>query len=449
MKSYELQPTHENLLQTFQRNAIDRNKDICRFVELLNCIDDSCAIALDGRWGSGKTFFVKQAKMILDSLNKTIVENQSEADLIHSCLKNYMEPDEIQPHVSVYYDAWSNDNDVDPVLSLVYEIMQNVDSNYDLKETPDFFNIASSIAEIITGRNVKALFESFQREDTLASLKHKKDIHKQIEEFLESILYERGNRLVVFIDELDRCKPSYAVQLLERIKHYFSCGRITFVFSINSEELQHTISRYYGEKFDSCRYLDRFFDLHVSLPPADMDKYYQMIGFENGGWIYEQVCKVVIRVYDFQLREISKFYRMAKIAASEVNHSNCIGFSIRNGLSFGLMYILPVMIALKMSDSTKYYLFIQGKLSAPLIDVLTDDEIAEMVCRKVLREENTEKMDEISMLKDRISKIYEAIFIQDYSQMFDVRVGEFRFDRQTKEDLMRTVSLLSNFSTFE
>lgn len=44
--------------------------------------------------------------------------------------------------------------------------------------------------------------------------------------------------MVVFIDELDRCKPDYAIRLLERIKHYFGDERITFVLSLNMDELR-------------------------------------------------------------------------------------------------------------------------------------------------------------------------------------------------------------------
>ncbi len=66
MKSYELQPTHENIMATLEENLIDRNKDVFRFTTLLDNIEDSCSIALDGKWGSGKTFFVKQQKMILE-----------------------------------------------------------------------------------------------------------------------------------------------------------------------------------------------------------------------------------------------------------------------------------------------------------------------------------------------------------------------------------------------
>lgn len=128
MKSIELQPNKENLLRTFEMDAIERNVDIYRFINLLNAIEDNCSVALDGAWGSGKTFFVKQTKMILDAYNEFI---GSHDDIENNTIRTHFEamqtgmrrvPIDVQPEVSVYYDAWSNDNDIDPMLSLVYEI---------------------------------------------------------------------------------------------------------------------------------------------------------------------------------------------------------------------------------------------------------------------------------------------------------------------------------------
>lgn len=85
------------------------------------------------------------------------------------------------------------------------------------------------------------MVEALRGDSPIEAIKTQKDIKKQVDDFLESLLPEKGNRLVVFIDELDRCKPSYAVRLLERIKHYFDHDRVTFVFSVNTKELHHTI----------------------------------------------------------------------------------------------------------------------------------------------------------------------------------------------------------------
>lgn len=75
---------------------------------------------------------------------------------------------------------------------------------------------------------------------------------------MDQIPIERADKVVIFIDELDRCKPTYAVKLLERIKHYFNNDKIIFVFSTNLEELQSSVKCVYGESFNAYRYLDRF-----------------------------------------------------------------------------------------------------------------------------------------------------------------------------------------------
>ncbi|MBD5117000.1 MAG: hypothetical protein HDT48_05785 [Ruminococcaceae bacterium] len=69
MTTYELQPTQKNILNTFLNDSISRNSDVLYFIDLLSSLDNSCSISLDGAWGSGKTFFVKQVKMIIDACN--------------------------------------------------------------------------------------------------------------------------------------------------------------------------------------------------------------------------------------------------------------------------------------------------------------------------------------------------------------------------------------------
>ena len=120
-------------------------------------------------------------------------------------------------------------------------------------------------------------------------------------------------RLILFIDELDRCKPAYAVKLLERVKHYFCNDRLTFVFSINTHELQNTIKHYYGENINASKYLDRFFDFRISLPKANLGKYYQAIQFENVYALHGVTADAVIRYYRFELREITRYLQILEM----------------------------------------------------------------------------------------------------------------------------------------
>lgn len=106
----------------------------------------------------------------------------------------------------------------------------------------------------LVGKNLKGIIENLKSDNPLSKFKEQKALEEKLKDFFSEALNERGNRLVVFIDELDRCKPSFTVRLLEQIKHYMHDERITYVLSINTEELQHTIKNYYGDSFDACRY---------------------------------------------------------------------------------------------------------------------------------------------------------------------------------------------------
>lgn len=225
MKSYELQPTPENLLDAFADNTIDRNKFINKFITLLNCIEDCCSISLDGKWGSGKTFFVKQVKMVLDALNDSINIDNICREKIKDVFSSYNKQNDnidLKPMVSIYYDAWINDNDDDPILSIIYEIVKNTTNYNDFTKEQNLFSFASKIFEFFTGRKIEILANALHKENPLDIIKNEKGIHNLVEDFLKSLLAEHGERLVIFIDELDRCKPVYAVRLLERIKHYFN-----------------------------------------------------------------------------------------------------------------------------------------------------------------------------------------------------------------------------------
>ena len=455
MKSYELQPTYNNLLNTYLNDTIARDMDVFRFIGILDSIDDSCSIALEGGWGSGKTFFVKQAKMVLDAYNDFICSyDDTDRDKIkNQWIQHHKnQPAELQTQVSVYYDSWENDNDEDPILSLVYSILQSVESDYSFKKGADCLQIAATILEFFSGKKWTQLINSFKSEDPLQVLKKEKGIQEIIKTFLDSLLLEKGNRLVVFIDELDRCKPSYAVRLLERIKHYFSNYRITFVFSVNINELQHTIKQYYGADFNASKYLDRFFDLRISLPPADLKRYYQSLNFNDSYYTYDIVCDAVIKAYDFELREIAKYLRLTKIAAYEPTHESRkydFSFSDGRGLRYGLTYIVPIMIGLKISDSRRYSGFISGRDYTPLLEIsdcLREGFFDGMLSRTESFKENDEGKTVVS-LDSKFKELYNALFLTNYDNgAYKVCVGECSFERSTKETLIRTTSLLSIYT---
>jgi len=75
--------------------------------------------------------------------------------------------------------------------------------------------------------------------------------------------------LVVVVDELDRCRPTYAVEFLETIKHVFDVEGVVFVLTVNREQLDQSAAVLYGNAADPESYFRRFFDIELTLPDPD------------------------------------------------------------------------------------------------------------------------------------------------------------------------------------
>lgn len=445
MKSLEIKPTEENLLNTLLKDTIGRNLDVYALAELLNTVEGSCSIAIDGSWGSGKTFFVKQTKMVMDAHNAFVssMKNEQKEEIKH--LNTNLN---LQPQVCVYYDAWENDNDDDPVLSLVYSIIKFVDTDYTFHNDVDFIQKAASILEFFTVRNWTDLIDNLKGSNALTEIEKAKSIEKDIKDFLDSLLAEKGNRLVIFVDELDRCKPSFAVKLLERIKHYFDNERITFVFSINTGELQHTIKNHYGNDFDACKYLDRFFDFRLTIPPVNKSKFFESIEFDEGTTTVNSICADMIEMYNFSMRETTRYITAIKrifdnpkrkIAGAEML------FPEGKAKHTCIFYIAPIIVGLNMSNREIYENFINGKDPTPLIEILS--KYAELHLRGLLSKDET--FDDNTNLKkvsisEKLTLLYNTLFNTTYTyDMYEINLGSYTFTAETKRVLLEVVSSLS------
>jgi hypothetical protein len=97
------------------------------------------------------------------------------------------------------------------------------------------------------------------------------DLRDSIGDLLEYLVAQQKIRLplFVFVDELDRCRPDYAIRLLEGVKHLFDAQGVCFVFSTNLVQLAASARGVYGGDFDASRYLQRFFAFQFQLPRAD------------------------------------------------------------------------------------------------------------------------------------------------------------------------------------
>ena len=114
------------------------------------------------------------------------------------------------------------------------------------------------------------------------------------------MVFESTSRPLVFIiDELDRCRPTFAIELLERVKHIFDVPHLVFILGINRDELCNSLQSVYGE-IDANVYLRRFFDMEFSLPDIDS----------------EQFCRSIMAKF-----ELEEFFRCLDLSAKTNKHS--------------------------------------------------------------------------------------------------------------------------------
>ncbi len=454
MRSFELKPTYENIYKTFIEDKIGRNMDLFYFINILNSIEGNCSIALDSCWGSGKTFFIKQAKMIFDVYNDHIVNDYiKDKDNVKATWDRINRKNlTLTPHVTVYYDAWENDNDNDPILSLVYQIIKSFDGKYSFNESfniNDIANLGFGVIELFTGRNLTNVYDkvkALKGNDFLKEIRAEKGLHTKVEDFLAALLPEQGDRLVIFIDELDRCKPSYAIKLLERIKHYFTNDNITFVFSINMEELLHIVKQHYGSGFNASRYLDRFFDLRMSLPKADTNKFYKSINFNINDSDANIICDYVIRYFNFGLREISRFINIYKIATDKFTKNKDKLMEIYGNQLRIISFLSPFLLGLKMSNNTIYNELINGNNYEPMKEFYLNKTFDPYMLSYYLikpSDLNDNNID-FNLIEENLKKLYDNLFIKSTNDdMQYVCIGRLIVTNDTMEILLKIISLIS------
>lgn len=470
MVTKNLKPTDYNIKKTLKNDSILRNAGLFRFIKLLLLIEEGYTIALDGNWGSGKTFFVKQAKMVFDSFNfhksskkdyyRNIVNEtlDKENNMVIDDIKIHgitsTDKDELielltsKPILTVYYDAWNNDNDIDPVLSIIYEIATEYKLDEYLEEDDDIMKIITIILSKTKLKDVIDIVNQIKPKDVLEKIKQQKQLKPIIDEYLTKIMQENGEHIVIFIDELDRCKPSYAVDVLECIKHYFDNENITFVFSTNINQLVHTIKAHYGQEYDASRYLDRFFDIRMSLPPIDKSLYIKQLKFKNNYYVCNKICRIIVDKFNFELREISRFYSMINIASyNYIFEKGKTGFANTDGKHFVSLYIVPILVGLKMTDINIYNECVEGKDCSPILDVLLDSRINSTVSAEL----NINLKDEdLSSLKTLLTDLYSIIFDMKNNETHEKKeIGSLFINNETYKFLISTLSLLSDISSFE
>jgi hypothetical protein len=242
-----------------------------RLSSLIENTDGNLVIALDAPWGEGKSTFVRMWRGHLKNKNNGI----------HT----------------IYFDAFENDHQNMPFLALAGEIYNLIDEdNGDEKKkfkaktigalkTAGRITLRTGIKALTAGILDDTIFENNTKEDISKEVsteidtfitnqlkaasvdkKNIKDFKKYLEGLPAKLSYN-GKSIIFIIDELDRCKPPFALEIVEIVKHLFAVPNITFVLVTNKTQLEASVKKEYGTP-DAAKYMQKFINLWVSLPKA-------------------------------------------------------------------------------------------------------------------------------------------------------------------------------------
>lgn len=451
---FEILPTEDNLIESYSNNSLDRNKYIEQFYKMLTSnTSNFSTISLDGKWGSGKTFFIKHAQLLMS------VKLYEERKADFKSIFGKYEGDKYSPIRGVvsnldkcevfpfYYDAWENDTDPYPVLSILYSLYKSLDigslEDKSIKENLNsILSCLSMSAQLLFGvpdinggiKQINNEFKSSRKKELLLPITDHHSIIELIKQLINDVINKSHCKsIVIFVDELDRCNPSYAVRLLEDIKHYFLMDNVTFVFSVNLSELQHMVKSVYGEQFDAFRYLDRFFDIRLNLPVANQELYLkkEISKSENLG-ILDHSILAVSSLFKLELREFYKFSRIVHLLAETDSK-----FNIPEAQHFVFYILLPLAIGLKLYDVEKFNNFIEGKDPSHILEILIQPGIQSLIKwifldNKAILENNNE-----GNIKELVEEAYQTVFEFKYKT-----VGKCDFRGDWKSILLSRVCMI-------
>lgn len=464
LKSLIKEPDNALLIECLKNDTIGRNNAIARFVKLIDSIEAPFSIALNGSWGAGKTFFVKQTKLVLDAHNDLVneyichgIDNEAEENEIKELFSS-ISKDKIGKHVSIYYDAWSNDNSTDPLFSIVETIIKARVVDLSDQQYLDFLKklttcvvaISTAIKGIPMELGRKLWVQEVEYEKLLNMIRTEESLKDLVRDFLDSILVEEKEEknLVIFIDELDRCRPDFAVKLLERVKHFFNHKNVIFVFSVNHEELTHTVENVYGKDFDGYKYLSRFFDLEINLPAVNPEKAIEFYGKETA--VPNRLINEVINFYKLPLRDGLKVKGLCKLAIKKFNSLRSPNIEMRT-LADSANLLVPVLMATRAYDISVYNKILHGDAEEEFIDVCYSCDSAMMIIKYILDEDLTNcKNDDYQFKCEELARrFYDGFFNHDYDEQRINIVGTLYLNRNSINEILEVINFFSDYMTIE
>lgn len=240
---------------------IGRDEVIDKIAYLVNSLGNGehFCLALDGEWGSGKTF-------IMNRLNEKFSKNEE--------------------NLVVYYDAWKNNFYHDPLIAILYCILDGlkdyVNKNHSIGKAVKEFSkaILKSMKEIggvpgiiagfveTIGKLIENLRSTLEDNVMLKDYVSYQTLLKNTKQCLNNLTSHtitegKTTKLIILVDELDRCLPDEQLTVLERLHHLFDVNNCAVIIAVNKNAVIKTFEKHYGG--DGKEYLRKFFDHTFSI----------------------------------------------------------------------------------------------------------------------------------------------------------------------------------------
>lgn len=302
-------------------DPFDRKRDAEMLSRLIaSSITDPLVLSLQAPWGSGKTTFLKR-------------------------LQVHIRAEFAIPSISI--DAWKNDESQDPLVTIISEIKLSLENEANRSKVPgakvaigkaitsmaqhgaklvlpavavvaEFMAPGSSIGTASAGigelgeRLLDAQDEKRKAEpDFRNALTEARDL-------LTGRQYDRPIQpMLLIIDELDRCRPDYAIKMLERIKHYFDVPGVTFLIATDRGNLPSAVRTVYGAHVEGELYLRKFFDYEFHLPAPCTSTYAKHVVTNHVLHNVNPIARNVIRPSQCHFRSFDE--RIDKASKMEIN----------------------------------------------------------------------------------------------------------------------------------
>ena len=245
----------------FEHDLLGRKESIEALTNVISSLDGPCVMAVDAGWGMGKTTFLKMWARHLRNERFPVVEfNAWETDFAQDpFIALYSE---ITGGLSGLPGASGRIDGLHAAAGVVFRALPSAAARVALSAVPQ---VGPQLVSEVSPRPPtprEAVAQSYQEAKTAL-----RGFRDQLGEIAAAIARENDNSpLVVMIDELDRCRPTYAIELLEAAKHFFNVDHIVFVVCLDRAQLAHSVKAVYGASFDAEGYLWRFFDIDYRLP---------------------------------------------------------------------------------------------------------------------------------------------------------------------------------------